>query len=65
MTGHNNSIQNQTPTFLTTLQSTLNILDDISGSIEERQALEPLFQQVGHKVTDVCGKLNLNEFMGL
>lgn len=37
----------------------------ISGSIEERQALEPLFQQVGHKVTDVCGKLNLNEFMGL
>ena len=39
MTGHNNSIQNQTPTFLTTLQSTLNILDDISGSIEENTYL--------------------------
>ena len=39
MTGHNNSIQNQTPTFLTTLQATLNILDDISGSIEENTYL--------------------------
>ena len=39
MTGHNNSIQNQTPTFLTTLQATLNILDDVSGSIEENTYL--------------------------
>ena len=41
MTGHNNSIQSQTqtPSFLTTLQATLNILDDISGSIEENTYL--------------------------
>ena len=39
MTGHNNSIQNQTPSFLTTLQATLDILDDISGSIEENTYL--------------------------
>ena len=41
MTGHNNSIQNQTqtPTFLTTLQSTLDILDDISGQIDENTYL--------------------------
>ena len=39
MTGHNNSIQNQTPTFLTTLQATLDILDDISGQIDENTYL--------------------------
>ena len=39
MTGHNNSIQNQTPTFLTTLQATLDILDDISGRIDENTYL--------------------------
>jgi len=39
MTGHNNSIQNQTPTFMTTLQSTLDILDDISGRIDENTYL--------------------------
>ena len=39
MTGHNNSIQNQTPSFLTTLQATLNILDDISGRIDENTYL--------------------------
>ena len=39
MTGHNNSIQNQTPSFLTTLQATLDILDDISGRIDENTYL--------------------------
>ena len=41
MTGHNNSIQSQTltPSFLTTLQATLNILDDVSGSMEENTYL--------------------------
>lgn len=37
----------------------------ISGSTQEREALKQLFDQVGHKVTDVCGQLSLNEFMGL
>ena len=39
MTGHNNSIQTQTPTFLTTLQATLDILDDVSGAMPENTYL--------------------------
>ena len=41
MTGHNNSIQtqNQNPSFMTTLQATLDILDDVSGAIPENTYL--------------------------
>ena len=39
MTGHNNSIQTQTPSFTTTLQATLDILDDVSGAIPENTYL--------------------------
>ena len=41
MTGHNNSIQTQTqnPSFMTTLQATLDILDDVSGAIPENTYL--------------------------
>ena len=40
MTGHVIiQTQNQTPTFLTTLQATLDILDDISGRIDENTYL--------------------------
>ena len=40
MTGHVIvQTQNQTPTFLTTLQTTLDILDDISGRIDENTYL--------------------------
>lgn len=39
MTGHNNSIQTQTPSFITTLQATLDILDDVSGAIPENTYL--------------------------
>ena len=38
MTGHV-IVQTQTPTFLTTLQATLDILDDISGRIDENTYL--------------------------
>lgn len=37
----------------------------ISGSADEREAISPLFEQVGQRVTDFCGKLNLSEFIGL
>ena len=39
MTGHNNSIQSPNPSFLTTLQATLDILDDVSGAIPENTYL--------------------------
>ena len=39
MTGHNNSIQTQNPSFMTTLQATLDILDDVSGSMPENTYL--------------------------
>ena len=39
MTGHNNSIQTQNPSFMTTLQATLDILDDVSGAIPENTYL--------------------------
>ena len=39
MTGHINSIQTQTPSFLTTLQATLDILDDVSGAMPENTYL--------------------------
>lgn len=42
MTGHNNSIQTQIQTpssFLTTLQATLDILDDVSGALPENTYL--------------------------
>ena len=41
MTGHNNSIQTQTQdlSFMTTLQATLDILDDVSGAIPENTYL--------------------------
>ena len=40
MTGHVIiQTQNQTPSFLTTLQATLDILDDISGQIDENTYL--------------------------
>lgn len=41
MTGHNNSIQTQTqdPSFMTTLQATLDILDDVSGTMPENTYL--------------------------
>lgn len=37
----------------------------ISGTDKERTVLKPLFDAVGDKVTDVCGQLNLTEFIGL
>ncbi|PPD36145.1 MAG: glycosyl transferase family 9 [Methylomonas sp.] len=37
----------------------------ISGTDKERLALEPLLEAVSDKVTDVCGLLNLPEFIGL
>ena len=39
MTGHNNTIQSHNPSFLTTLQATLDILDDVSGAIPENTYL--------------------------
>ena len=39
MTGHNNSIQTQNPSFMTTLQATLDILDDVSGAMPENSYL--------------------------
>ena len=39
MTGHNNSIQSHNPSFLTTLQATLEILDDVSGTMPENTYL--------------------------
>ena len=39
MTGHNNSIQTQNPSFMTTLQATLDILDDVSGTMPENTYL--------------------------
>ena len=39
MTGHNNSIQTHNPSFMTTLQATLDILDDVSGAIPENTYL--------------------------
>ena len=39
MTGHNNSIQTQNPSFMTTLQATLDILDDVSGAMPENTYL--------------------------
>lgn len=39
MTGHNNSIQTQTPSFMTTLQATMDILDDVSGALPENTYL--------------------------
>ena len=39
MTGHNNSIQSPNPSFLTTLQATLEILDDVSGTMPENTYL--------------------------
>ena len=39
MTGHNNSIQTHDPSFMTTLQATLDILDDVSGAIPENTYL--------------------------
>ena len=39
MTGHNNSIQTQNPSFTTTLQATLDILDDVSGAMPENTYL--------------------------
>jgi len=37
----------------------------ISGTEDERTALQPLLDEVGDKVTDVIGSLNLPAFMGL
>ncbi len=37
----------------------------ISGSSAEKMLLQPLFEKVGHKVTNICGQLDLNEFTGL
>ena len=45
MTGHNNSIQTQNPSFMTTLQATLDILDDVSGAIPENTYLTNQFHQ--------------------
>lgn len=39
MTGHNNLNQSQNPSFLTTLQATLEILDDISSVMDENTYL--------------------------
>lgn len=39
MTGHNNSIQTHNPSFMTTLQATLDILDDVSVAIPENTYL--------------------------
>ena len=39
MTGHINSIQSHNPSFLTTLQATLDILDDVSGAMPENTYL--------------------------
>ena len=39
MTGHNNSIQTQNPSFMTTLQATMDILDDVSGALPENTYL--------------------------
>lgn len=35
----------------------------ISGTQKEQKALQPLFKEVGHLVTDVTGKMSLNQFL--
>ncbi|MDQ2862550.1 MAG: glycosyltransferase family 9 protein, partial [Bacteroidota bacterium] len=35
----------------------------ISGTEKEQQALQPLFEQVSHLVTDITGKMNLSQFI--
>lgn len=35
----------------------------ISGTEKERPLLQPLFEQVGHLVTDITGKMNLSQFI--
>ena len=35
----------------------------ISGTAKERESLEPLFAEAGHLVTDICGMMNLDQFI--
>ena len=35
----------------------------VSGTQKEQKALQPLFEQVGERVIDITGKMNLNQFL--